>query len=254
MSIFAQFRTYGFIHHRALNSHHALGEARATARAFPGRTHIYEGDICWNFEGGRQDLYFRHPNYVIDTLTASQIDALTRSGALVVLDQLEMLANDDAFLVVELKVGRGDLRRALAKLIEFLDRFFHNRFWIDSFSTSLLKTVKEINPAVSVTLHTEFVRDGWVLQAAPQWPAVKVTRLSALSFVDGVALRWRFGASHMRQASATILAAHKSLLISRIHTLRQFDCSVEWHATAGYVHYNFPVVAARLDEILRHCS
>jgi hypothetical protein len=254
MSIFAKFSSYGYIHHRALNDFAALGEARALVRGNPGRVHIYEGDICWDFTAGREDLYFRHPDFVFDTLSDEQIDKGKRERTLVTLEDLEALKGDDAFVVVELKVGKGSTAKALEKVLAFLNRHFPGRFWIDGFSLTLLKQVKEIAPETTVTLHTECVMGEHVVAAAPQWPQMRIVNLYDLDFVDGVAIRWRVGANFMRQGAEGVRGAGKALLISRIHDLDRFRNSLEWGAVAGYAHYDFRTLVLAEDEFRRNAK
>ena len=80
---------------------------------------------------------------------------------------------------------------------------------------------------------------------------MKIVSLSDLTFVDGVAIRWRVGANFMRQGADAVRAAGKTLLISRIHDLDQFRHSLEWRASAGYIHYDFRVLLATDDEFRR---
>jgi hypothetical protein len=251
MSVFAKFSSYGYIHHRALNCFADLAEARVLVRDNPGRVHIYEGDICWDFTGGREDLYFRHPSLVFDTLSPEAIDKGRRKRTLVMIEDLETLKNDDAFVVVELKVGKGSTAKALEKVLAFLNRHFPGRFWIDGFSLTLLRLVKDIAPDTTVTLHTECVAGGHVVAAAPQWPVMKIVGLSDLTFVDGVAIRWRVGADFMRRGAEAVRGAGKTLLISRLHDLGQFRHSLEWRAAAGYIHYDFRALLAADDEFRR---
>ena len=253
MTVFTKFGSYGYIHHRALNSFGALSDARNIVRENPGRVHIYEGDICWDFSAGREELYFRHPKYVFDRLAAEEIAAGRTGGSLVTIKDLEPLKDDPAFIVVELKVGRGDTKTALEKLLAFMNRHFFGRFWIDGFSLKLLRLVKDIDPSVAVTLHTECVSGTHVLAAAPQSPMVRIVKLADLQFIDGIAVRWRFGPGFMRRAAESVHAARKALLISRIHDLDQFRCSLEWRACAGYVHGDFQELIAE-DDRFRQAS
>jgi hypothetical protein len=234
--MFERFDSYAFIHHRALNDYGALGEARALAARFPDRVHVLEGDICWDFSDGREELYFRHPSWIIDTLPAANIGALRRAGSLVMLEDLLELTQDQLFFVIELKVGTGDWRKALSRIVTFMMENFPQRFWIDGFSLTLLRHVRQLAPTITLTLHTEYVRNGLVLVAAPEWPPVRIKRLADLTWIDGVAVRWRFGTAYMHRAAQHVLAAGKSLLISRIHHPGQYFLSRKWAASGGYVH------------------
>jgi hypothetical protein len=234
---FAGFGTYGYIHHRALNDRAALAVARRAVAAFPAVTHVFEGDVSWHFADGRHDLYFRHPSYIFDSLTAEAIDAAR--GTLIHVEELAGLVPAKAFLVIELKVGRGPWRTAIGRLIDLLDRDFAGRYWIDGFSLTLLSHVKAIRPDLTVTLHTEYVSGGKATVMAPDQVVPRRIALDDLPQIDGVAIRWRRSAAFMQRASTDVHRAGKTLLISRIHDLEQYRLSRLWRARAGYIHGDF---------------
>jgi hypothetical protein len=235
-SVFSRLGGYGFIHHRSLNDPEALEDALAVAARRPQYVHVLEGDLCWDFEACRRLFYFRHPRRVCDTLEAPAIEAGLASGTLMGLEPLARLAATGVHVVIELKVGRGDRARALEHLLDALDRTLPGRYWIDGFSVSLLRLVKTIRPAATVTLHTEYVSRGRLLAWAPQRPLLGYPRISDLDFIDGIAIRRRGKDTFMARAAADVHAAGKALVISRIHTLDHFARSREWGAAAGYVH------------------
>lgn len=237
--IFDRFNGYGFIHHRALNDHSALAEARDLVASFPERTHILEGDLCWDFSEGNQLLYFRHPSYVFDTLADHEIRAKLLKKDLVGIEHLVELETSTAYLVIELKVGRGDWKKALQYLIDFLQKHFTEKYWIDGFSLPLLHEVKRISPGSPVTLHTECVLSGRVLIGAPEFPPIRIRRLDELDWIEGIAIRRRGSFNFMSKACSDVLAAKKVLILSRLHTLEQFAASRRWGATAGYMHWDF---------------
>ncbi len=227
---------YGFIHHRSLNDPAALDAALRVAAARPRYTHVLEGDLCWDFSGGRRLLYFRHPRRIVDTLPACEIEAGLASGTLMGLEHLARLASTGVLAVVELKVGRGDRRRALEHLLDALEQHLPGRYWIDGFSLALLGLVKSIAPSTCVTLHTECVAGGRVLAWAPQWPLVGFPRITDLAGIDGIAIRRRGPDAFMARAAADVHAAGKALVVSRLHSLDHVARSREWGAAAGYVH------------------
>ncbi len=232
---FARFGTYGYIHHRALNDRTALAAARRDAAAFPDVTHVFEGDVSWNFADGRSDLYFRHPHHVFDSLSARAIDA----ADLIRVCDLAELVPAGVFLVIELKVGRGDWRQAIGRLLALLERDFAGRFWIDGFSLTLISHVKAIRPDLKVTLHTEYVSGGKAMVLAPDQVVPRRIALADLPQVDGIAIRWRGGAGYMERASAEVRGGGKTLVLSRLHDLEQYRQSRLWQAQAGYIHGNF---------------
>ncbi|MET0568442.1 MAG: hypothetical protein ABWZ74_05130 [Hyphomicrobiaceae bacterium] len=249
MTVFDQFNGYGFIHHRALNSRPQLESALRLVAAHPARTHILEGDLCWDFSPGNETFYFRHPSYVIDTLTAAQMRAKLDQGSLLGLADLDAVQATPAFIVLELKVGRGDARAALRKLVRHLEDHFKGRYWIDGFSLSMLDVVKSIHPDVPVTLHTELTYRQQVLVGAPEWPPARLKRLSALRSVDGIAIRRRGSNNFMARACHDVQDARKVLIVSRIHTLEQFENSKRRGAKAGYIHGDFDALVRRNDEM-----
>lgn len=221
------------------------------AAKYPSHTHILEGDLCWNFGEGRQDLYFRHPSLVIDTLSASQIDREVSDRKLVRLEDCSELVEDDVFLIIELKIGVGDKTKALKKAVDFLQQNFRDRFWIDGFSLPLLATIKKIDPSICVTLHTEFVVNGFVLVGAPEWPPLRVRRIANLNGIDGIAIRWRLGRSFMQQACESVILAGKVLIMSRLENLERFRCSRDWKSRAGYVKWNFDELVRLQDGLVK---
>lgn len=251
--IFEGFRGFGFVHHRALNDHAAYSNSRNNLGDYPDRTHIFEGDLCWDANGSEVLFYFRHPTAVFDKLPRSTIELALARKELVGLGDLERIKDSCAYVLIELKVGRGDWRRALAVLVDRLHAEFPNRFWIDGFSLRYLDYIKEISPATPVTLHTEFVYRGSALVGAPEWPPVKLKRIASLASIDGIAIRRRGSETFMTAACSDVHSAGKALILSRLHTLREFDLAVSWGAVAGYMHWNFRELVAHYDDLLnRH--
>jgi hypothetical protein len=237
MSVFDRFGTYGYIHHRALNDRATLAIAQRATGDYPDVTHVFEGDVSWHFADGRSDLYFRHPSYIFDSLSGAAIDAGAKT--LIHVEELAAVVPAGAFLVIELKVGRGSWRAAIDRLLALLDRDFAGRYWIDTFSLKLLSHVKAERPDVTTTLHTEYVSAGKATVMAPDQLFPLRIPLPELNQADGVAIRWRRTAAFMERAAADVRRAGKTLLISRIHDFEQYRQSRLWHATAGYIHGDF---------------
>lgn len=233
-NVFSRLAPYGYIHHRALNDFAAMAAAGRHIVEYPHKTQVLEGDVCWNFSAGRSDLYFRHPSYFVDTLSSRQIDTMRRRRRLVTIEDLLEHDTPKHHYVIELKVGDGDTRVALTKLIEILQRQCRNRFWIDGFSYRLMTLVKQIDATVCTTVHTEYVANGDILLDAPEWPPFRTMQLTDLEHVDGVALRKRFSDAYMARACRDIRQSGKALLLSRLFTLRDYELSREWGAVAGY--------------------
>jgi hypothetical protein len=239
LTVFEKFAGYGFIHHRALNRPAELTAAMSLVSSFPERTHILEGDICWDFSNERSLFYFRHPSAVFDTLSPERVEQDIARGRLVTLESLDVVKGTNAYLVVELKVGRGDKLKALRRLVDHLESHFQGRYWIDSFSLSMVEYVKSISPQTTVTLHTEFVAPGHAIVGAPECPPLRLRRPSSLKSIDGVSIRRHGCESYMARACRDVREAGKALLLSRLDTLRHFECSKMWGAVAGYIHGDF---------------
>lgn len=242
--VFTRLKPYGYVHHRALNDFGKMAEAERCIAAYPDQHQVLEGDICWNFENGRRDFYFRHPSYVVDTLSPAQFEAARGDGALVTLDDL--IARDAAnkHYVIELKVGRGDTHAALTALIQTLQAHCRDRFWIDGFSLRLLQMVKAIDSSVATSVHTELVTATHILLDAPEWPPLRFIPLDALRGVDAVSIRKRFSDAHMARASAAVLKRGLVLCMSRLFSLDDYALSRQWGASVGYPKIPFETLMA----------
>lgn len=236
MTVFDRFAGYGFVHHRALNSFAELNHVLPLIGKHPDHTHILEGDVCWDFADGAETFYFRHPGLVFDTLSAAEIRRRVAAGALVTLEDVARLLPPQAFVIAELKVGRGDRSLALQRLVAYLEQHFPGRYWIDGFSLTMLEFIKKFSPKTTVTLHTECVYRGHVLIGAPEWPPVRLRKLSELPAIDGISIRKRGSDRFMAKACADVHAAGKVLALSRLFSPDDFLRSREWGARAGYIH------------------
>ncbi len=246
--VFEQLEPYGFVHHRALNSHEAFDAASEYVEQYPDVSHVFEGDVCWNFTDGRKDLYFRHPSYVLDSLSGEQIDEQVQAGTLFRLEDLIERRAIRASFILELKVGKGDSFKALSRLIELMQANCAGQYWVDGFSTRLLSQVKRIDPSVPTTLHTELVKSGKVLVGAPEWFPFKWTRLSKLKDVDGIAIRKAFSKTHMNAACEDVKAAGLELIISRLTTVNDYKLSRTWGALVGYPKAPFEQIMELAEE------
>jgi hypothetical protein len=250
-NVFSRLAPYGYIHHRALNSFPALARAEQHISSFPEKAQVLEGDLCWDVAEGRRVFYFRHPSYIVDTLPANEIARLRREKKLVTLEDMLERDSERKTYVIELKVGQGDAGTAISLLIEELQRRCRGRFWLDGFSLRLLQLAKSIDGSVTTSLHTELVTDQHVLLDAPEWPPLRVMKLADLKGVDAIAIRKRFSDAHMQRASAAVLRHGFTLVMSRLHTLGDYELSREWGAAAGYPKAAFEQIvqhdAARAD-------
>jgi len=249
VTVFDRFQTYGYIHHRALNRRAALAIAQKAVAEFPGVTHVFEGDVCWHFAGGRSDLYFRHPLLFFDSLSAEAIDARRP----IRVEDLPALVPKGVFLAIELKIGRGPWREAVARLLKLLDRDFAGRYWIDGFSLNLMRHVKAMRPDLTVTLHTEHVSGGKALVVSPDSPWPRRMPLAEIP-LDGVSVRWHGTTGMVARGAADVRKADKTLLISRIHNLEQYRQSRLWGAVAGYIHGDFAALMRFEEATFGHAA
>ena len=169
-------------------------------------------------------------------MSTNQIEEAVSSNRLVTISTLEELAKEDVFLIVEFKVGKGDKYKAIDKIITVLEEHFSGRYWMDGFSLTLLEYVNNKRPDIPITMHTELVINGYALVAAPEFYFPRFKRIKSLSFLDGLAIRWHGGEKFMKRSCKSVLDADKILILSRIHSIRQYKLSRYWSARAGYVH------------------
>ncbi len=235
------------IHHRALNSPAQMDAAQALAARLPGLHHAYESDICWDFEDDNRLLYCRHPHFVFDTLTPNAVAAQAKAGKIFLLEDALARLPNDAEIICELKVGRGDAAAALAALITLLDAKAPGRWWIDAFSPTLLRRAREIAPHAPLSLHTERagVKGVWV--CSPQ-DALRRMRYEDLSWIDAISVRW-WGAWPRIAASLAQVRAHGfTPLLSRLIDDDRIAHWAETSAWGGYVEANANDATVRLIE------
>ena len=150
---------------------------------------------------------------------------------------------EKAEIVCELKVGRGDSEAALAALIELLEERAADRWWIDSFSSSLLRRARLLCPGASLSLHSERVDRKGVWTGAPQ--EFRVTRIpyQELKWIDAISVRW-WGAESRVTKSIDEVRAHKFVpILSRLNNASRI---VAWSQTPAWGGY----VDADLDEAM----
>lgn len=235
--LFKQSGTRRVIHHRALNSPAQMDAALALAARLPGVRQAYESDICWDFEGGNRLLYCRHPHFVFDALKPGDIAAQAKAGKLFLLEDALARLPNDAEIICELKVGRGDATAALTALVAVLDAKAQGRWWIDTFSPTLLRRVREIAPHAPLSLHTERAGAKGVWVCSPQ-DSLRRVRYADLSWIDAISLRW-WGAWPRMATSLEQIRAHGfTPLLSRLIDDDRIARWAETSAWGGYVEAN----------------
>ncbi len=244
-AVFENLESFCFVHHRGLNTPQTLDEKQKLAAEHPAWSHAIEGDVCWDFEDGREDLYFFHPNRLTDTLSRQDIDRKKEDGTLLTVDGLIEAADDSTRYVLELKVGRGSPEKAIGALVGKLQSGLAERYWLDGFSIRLLDLAKRADPAAPTSLHTRMVLGPCVLRTAPEFFPVSWRRIHSLDTIDALTLTYKYShASWLSWAGATIdsVSRHvppKVLIMGGCATPKAFRTAAESRALGGYA--KFPI-------------
>jgi hypothetical protein len=86
--LFPNFKSFGYIHHRALNSYAGLDHYEASLAQYPQWTQIAEGDVCWVQRGGEFEFYFRHPSFLFDGLSETDLKRAIRDRSIVPMESV----------------------------------------------------------------------------------------------------------------------------------------------------------------------
>ncbi len=246
-SVFEASDRFCFVHHRALNSRAALRAALAAMQTRPDLSHAFEGDLCWDFEDGRADIYLHHPWFVWDGLSPARRARDTGDGPTVSVDEILASPTPGVRYIFELKVGRGDRARAMQSLVERLEAAIPGRYWIAAFSVPLLGLVRRASAAAPTSLHTPAVWGARVLNVSPEWPLLTIPRIADLSEVDSVTMNYRFShASWLSWAGCSVesvcrevAANDKALILGGCTSPALFERASRFAAVAGYA--KFPI-------------
>ncbi|MBM83182.1 MAG: hypothetical protein CMJ78_21690 [Planctomycetaceae bacterium] len=244
--VFEEMNSFGFVHHRALNSREKYDSELVTIDARPDLTHVFEGDICWNVTSGRDDFYFRHPTLLWDTLSEDQIDEAREAGQLFLLDDLIEIADPRLRFIIELKVGKGDVGEAMRRLAVRLQDGLKDRYWIDGFSTRLMRLVKSADSGVPTSIHTKGVYGSRVCRTAPEFFPLSFPRLRSLHCVDVITATYKTSsARYFRRFGATIdgtfravREAGKTLVLGGVTSPEYFELARNSMARAAYAKFS----------------
>ncbi len=245
--VFQGLESFGFVHHRALNSADTLEQAALQARTRPDLEHIVEGDLCWNLHEGDWTFYFRHPDFLTDRLDRAQLEQARERGDLLTLDQVLERPHPHLRYIIELKVGSGPTDQAMAALAGELQRSaLAGRYWLDLFSLRLARAVKQADPAVPVSLHTKLVAGGLVLRSAPEFFPLSLHAMAGLSCADAITLTYKTSTARLFSglgatidgSCSGILAAGKVLLLGGLTTPAAFRLASRSRALAGYAKFS----------------
>ncbi len=227
---------FGIIHHKALNTRKNLKKAVDVAAQYGDQLHIFEGDLCWYFNEatGKFDFYFFHPNIGFDRLSAKKVAKYRKSGAVITLEDAISAVPEKVLLIIELKVGTGDLSKCFDQLIVELQANFSGRFWIDTFSKSQLEMIYAKDKSIPLSIHTERIIGNRLLTVVPEWPTFYTTKLCDLAWLDGFSIRHWDNFSSITHASKYVKRHNKALFVSRIFTKKRLKHCLALGAQAGY--------------------
>jgi len=258
-SVLTEMDKFGFVHHRKLNSLDALLNISDMPDKHPEFIHIAEGDICWNFTKGRQDIYFRHPKYLIDSLSGDEIDKQKSKNTLFMLDDFISNIPKNLRFIIELKTGKGNTFSALKKLVSLLQDVIPNRYWIDAFSLDQLLLVKRYDRSVPTSLHTKLVAGRWILKTAPEIIPISIQSISQLDMIDIITLSYNTSVfackdspSAVNRGCSEVFNNNKALILGGLKTPSMFKTAMQSSAKAGYAKFALPMLYE--DEFRGHSA
>ena len=227
---------FGIIHHKALNTRANLDAALVVAEKYDDQLHIFEGDICWYFneDTNKFGYYFFHPLFGFDRLSGAQVAKRNKAGDVLTLQDAINEVPENVLVIMELKVGMGDMSASFDQLLPELQASFPDRFWVDTFSKKQLAMVRAKDASIPISIHTERIVGNRLWTFVPEWPSFYTTELSELGWLDGFSIRhWKNYASISR-AAKYVTKNNKALFISRIFSASKLNQSLKLGASAGY--------------------
>lgn len=235
---------FGRIHHRVLNDIRLLENMKSQRTEQDGFTEIAEGDLCWYVDGKNVTAVFIHPIGLNAIPSYESIKRREEKGAIVRLKDILERRFDGIPFVVELKTGAGSTTRALEYILAELETHARGRYWVDSFSPSLLAEVKMISPGTPTSLHTRLgVYGPLFVRTSFDVPPIGFRSLSALSQADAITVTYKYSpARFLKSLGATIdnIHAHvakygKRLVMGGVETREIFAEVQRSSAVAAYV-------------------
>ena len=242
---------FGVVHHRKLNSREGLEDTLPALAELPQFAHIVEGDLCWARSDDGPILYFHHPDLLVDTMSDKALQEAVRSGSLWSLEDALDERYGDLIFIVELKMGRGSRREAVAEAVRHLQTRRPGRFWVDTFSLRDARLLKETDPAVSVSLHVKFLTGSIVLKTALEFPPVSLRTVSGLRHVDVLTLTYKTSFQRLmpwtgittENTSKGLRASGKSLVYGGVATRAMLARVAAAGAKAGYIKFDWRQLA-----------
>lgn len=204
------------LQHRSLNSPRAFAHGLKLAERLPEARHAHEADICWIADGdGPPLLYTHHPDLMFDRLGRRAVAKACAAGRMWRLEDALAAARGHA-VILELKVGKGDRRAALAELVRLAQE--HDApVLIDAFSLDLLRLTRALAPAARLSLHTGLYRPDTTMITAAGWPLIQSVPSTTLP-IDVISLRLYGGWYRMVPQIAAALDAGLTPHMSRLLT------------------------------------
>ena len=245
--IFTQLPGFGRIHHRFLNDLSLLAELAKNPFTDPEFTDLAEGDLCWYIDGTTVHAVMLHPSNLNRIPEIDQIHEDLRRGKIL---RLEDILDEDfrnVPLVVELKTGKGDTKRALEHVLSLLEEKAQGRYWVDSFSPALLASVKAISPATPTSLHTRLgVYGSIIIKTNFEILPLTPTLVSRLPQADAITVTYKYSpARYLKRLGVTVDSIHrriiqegKRLVLGGIDSKEVFDEVRHSLAVAAYVKWS----------------
>lgn len=235
---------FGRIHHGFLNDGEKLASLVPLARRPDSPyTEVAEGDLCWLQDRGRCHLFFKHPSLTNRLPSPARILADLRRGRLLTLERVLRPRLASLRFILELKTGYGDIRLALRRALELMERHAQGRYWVDAFNPQLLALVKELSPGTPTSLHTPVgIYGRFLVRTTYERPRVSLLDLYRLPQADAITVTFQPRPSvmvgNLEAALARIhrhvFSAGKHLILGGVRSPRTFDRVQQCGAVAAY--------------------
>ncbi len=244
------------IFHRALNDRVLLAKSISNqCREIKGAKPTFEGDLCWNSLGDKPLLYLRHPKYMFDSLSLTEIASQEQNGTLLMLEPILESLPGNVNVVIELKTGKGCIKPVLAELLWLLNKHVPGRHWIDSYSIDLLRMCHQISDKEILSLHTEWLNEDRLLLSAAQPRRFSLTSMRKLDCLNAISLRYHGSKAYMEKAVCKMKGGGFAVMISRALNKQSFSHALLLNPDGIYVEVDdFLSLAAQMDDWAEPCK
>ncbi|MEM0969101.1 MAG: hypothetical protein AAGJ31_07120 [Verrucomicrobiota bacterium] len=221
---------FGRVHHRFLN-HLPWLRSLTNHLSFEDSefVDIAEGDLCWHEDGSDFRFFLKHPSMGTKIPSLTDVDRLIAAGDVPSLDDILSSEFSPLKLLIELKTGTGDWKKALRSAIETLEERAPGRYCIDSFNPAFLKEVKAISPGTLTSLHTRLgLLGSRVIVTHFEPPYFGLPDLAQLPQVDILTITYKYCAPRnlgvdMDKFLTPIFAQEKMVFFGGVTSLEEFD-------------------------------